>query len=512
MAGGGNFGGEGGVNKTDISRSAAARSIAALSRNDEVGVLAFNTGQRWVIDLQQLPAEEVVREGLGRLTPAGGTDVREPLTTAAEALRTSKARLKHIILFTDGFTAEGALAGLVDQAAGLFEEGITVSVLGTGEGASEELAAVAEAGGGRFYPGRDLHEIPQIMQEETVLASRDFVNEGEFLPEVTSGAAPVAGLTSSPPLFGYVATTAKPTARTLARIGPDGDPLLATWQAGLGRATAWTSDASARWSQAWAGWEGYVPFWSTAVKDTFPQGDGAGGVRAQVDGEVLRITVEGSEAWPDGATAVARVAGPDRQGDEVRLERTSATEFSAEVPAVAAGSYGVGVAVTEADASLFSSATVATQSYSPEYRLGPARPEALTELSAITGGRGEITPEQAFDPAELPPGRGVVPLAGWLLLVAALAWPVAVALSRLALSGSTATLRRGVDRGLRSVRRRLPTLPARPGRERPVRPPAPPVSPPSSDHEPRPSAPPATVGRLLERKREGRPPGAAPPP
>ncbi|MGI8758775.1 MAG: VWA domain-containing protein, partial [Acidimicrobiales bacterium] len=299
MAGGGNFGGEGGVNKTDISRSAAARSIAALSRNDEVGVLAFNTEQRWMIDLQQLPAEDVVREGLGRLTPAGGTDVREPLTTAAEALRGSKARLKHIILFTDGFTAEGALAGLVDQAAGLFDEGITVSVLGTGEGASRELAAVAEAGGGRFYPGRDLHEIPQIMQEETVLASRDFVNEGEFLPEVTSGAAPVAGLTSSPPLFGYVATTAKPTARTLARIGPDGDPLLATWQAGLGRATAWTSDASARWSQAWAGWEGYVPFWSTAVKDTFPQGDGAGGVRAQVNGEVLRITVEGAEAWPD---------------------------------------------------------------------------------------------------------------------------------------------------------------------------------------------------------------------
>ncbi len=523
MAVGGNFGGEGGVNKTDISRSAAARSIAALSRNDEVGVLAFNTEERWMIDLQQLPAEDVVREGLGRLSPAGGTDVREPLMTAAEALRASKAKLKHIILFTDGFTAQGALDGLVDQAAGLYEEGITVSVLGTGEGSSRELEAVAEAGGGRFYPGRDLHEIPQIMQEETVLASRDFVNEGEFLPAVTSTAAPVAGLTSSPPLFGYVATTAKPTARTLARIGPDADPLLASWQAGLGRATAWTSDASARWSQAWAGWEGYVPFWSTTVKDTFPRGDGEGGVSARVEGEVLRVSVEGAEAWPDGATATARVAGPDRQGAEVRLERTSATEFSAEVPAVAAGSYGVGVAVSGPGAAagggpggaatLFASATVATQSYSPEYQLGPARPEALLELSAATGGRGEIAPAQAFDPADLPVGRGTVPLAGWLLLAAALAWPVAVALSRLALSGSTVTLRRRVRRGVGTLARRLPSLPARPGRERPTSPrdrqlPPPPATAPER-RAPAP-APPATVGRLLERKREGRAPPEPP--
>ena len=35
----------GGVNKTDIARAAAARAIEALSADDEVGVLAFNTEQ-----------------------------------------------------------------------------------------------------------------------------------------------------------------------------------------------------------------------------------------------------------------------------------------------------------------------------------------------------------------------------------------------------------------------------------------------------------------------------------
>ena len=508
LAGGGNmaFGrAEGGVNKTDISRAAAARTIEALSATDEIGVLAFNTEQRWILDLQQLPSEEVVREGLGRLRPEGGTKLTDSLTTSAAALRKSDASLKHIILFTDGFTAEGALEDLVTQAGALREEGITVSVLATGEGSSLQLEDVAEAGGGRFYPGRDLAQVPQIMQEESMLASRSFVNEGEFRPEVVGGGAAVDALRASPPLFGFIATTAKPAARTLLRIGADRDPLLVTWQAGLGKATAWTSDAAHAWSQAWAGWDGYVPFWTATVKDTFATGDGAGAVQARLDGDRLRITVEQEGAWPDGSTAVARIAGPGRAGEEIRLERLSSTTFGAEVAATDAGAYAVGTSVTgPGGEALLSGATVATQSYSPEYRLGPAEPDVLAELSALTSGRGEIEPAQAFDPADLVAGRGRIPLAGWLLLAAALLWPVAVALSRVPLTTAVPIVRRGAA----AARRVVPHLPARPGREGPsaARPattaPRPPPTPAAG--APDPVAPPTTVGRLLDRKREGR--------
>ena len=219
----------GGIDKTDISRAGAARAIEALSERDEIGVLAIDTSESWVIDLQQLPAEDVVTSGLRSLHPTGdGTDLTRSLTTAATALRESNASLKHIILFTDGFTDPGALTALADQAAGLLEEGITVSVLATGEGSAAELGAIAEAGGGRFYPGRNLEEIPQIMHQEATIASRDFVNEGEFLPTVTSSAEVVAGLDATPPLGGYVAATTKPQATTHLQIGPDQNPLLAS--------------------------------------------------------------------------------------------------------------------------------------------------------------------------------------------------------------------------------------------------------------------------------------------
>ncbi len=335
----------GGITKTDIARSAAARTIEAMGPNDEIGVLAFNTEHRWLIDLQKLPSEEVVRKGLGKLSPAGGTNLRTPLGEAADALRKSKAQLKHIILFTDGFTDPGSLSGLAEEAATLLnDEGITTSVLATGEGSARELREVAEAGGGRFYPGRDLDRIPQIMMEEAIMASRDFINEGEFLPKVVSSTGPVANMTSSPPLLGFVATTAKPTARTLLRIGDDDDPLLVSWQAGLGNVTSWTSDGGQRWAQTWSGWNQNVEFWSGVIKDTFPEStSGAGSARARVNGDQLEITVEGSEVWPDGATATARVAGPDRTSNEVSLDRVSGTTFAADVATSDPGIYAVGV-------------------------------------------------------------------------------------------------------------------------------------------------------------------------
>ncbi len=203
------------------------------------------------------------------------------------------------------------------------------------------------------------------------------------------------------------------------------------------------------------------------VKDTFPAAGASGaGVRAELADGRLRVTAESASPWPDGATAVARVAGPGGTSQELTLDRTSATAFVGEIPATAAGSYGVGVVVNGAGGPLLSASTVAVQSYSAEYSLGAADPALLDRVSELSGGRGAIEAAAAFDVAELPAGRGRIPLAGWMLLAAALLWPVAVALSRVALHGSgVAAVRTGRRRVADAVRARLP---ARPGHERPA--------------------------------------------
>ena len=481
IAGGGNRA-EGGVNKTDISRSAAARSIAALSAGDQVGVLAFNTEHRWIIDLQKLPAEDVIRKGLEGLVPAGNTDLSTPLLDAGEKLRKAKATLKHIILFTDGFTSTGSLAGLEGQAGRLAAEGITVSVVATGEGSAAELGKVAAAGRGRFYPGTDLLEIPQIMTQETVLVARNFVNEGSFVPEVTAAAAPVRAIRAAPPLLGYVATTAKSTAETWLRVGPERDPLLASWRAGLGRVTAWTSDASARWSQGWARWDGYAAFWAGVVRNAFPLSEGAT-VRAEVRAGRLQVRVDGEGDWPDGASGSVRVTGPDGVARVVPLERTGAGTLAAEIDASQPGTYSLGAQVFAAGGDPLTQATgLATRSYAAEYEPGRADARGLLRVSALTKGRGSIEAADAFDPTGLRSGATRWHLAGLLLVLAVLLWPFDVAVRRLSLrrAGLAAKLApTAIEQRLAGLRRRMrERADLVPAASRPASPQASPIEPP----------------------------------
>ena len=496
----------GGVNKTEIARAGAARAIANLNSNDEVGVLAVDTSERWLIDLQQLPAEDVINAGLSEAVPSGNTDLSNTLPTAADALLESNAALKHIILFTDGFTSDASLRAMERQAEEIRADGITISVVATGEGAANELAAVAEAGGGRFYPGRDLTRIPEILVQESILASRNFINEGEFLPVVTDTSPIVDGLTESPALLGFTATTSKPTARTLLRIGPEQDPLLATWQVGLGRSTSWTSDVNSRWSQFWVDWAGYSDFWSTVVRDTFPV-TSSGSVRTIVDGDTLTVR---AEAEPGAGRVNAQVTSPDGSTTEVRLREVSPGVFEGTTTADGAGTYAVGVAGADGDAAI--GAALASVSYAAEYRPGDADEALLARLSTASGGRGAIAASDAFDPEGLVAGSRSVSLAAWFLWAGVIAWLLAVVFSRLWLSGRREALaapevssRERTHRPRRERRgpRRehsekvaatsstdTSTTAATP--EPPPQPPSPPTPPPASS---------ATVQELLEARR-----------
>ena len=422
----------GGVNKTDLSRSAAARAIEALRPNDEVGILSLKGEPKWVVDLAPLPPQEVTDSALRALRPDGATDLSASLVTAAEALRGSKAALRHILLFTDGFSPPGTLTALASQAGELRREGITVSVVATGEGADmATLEAIATAGGGRFYPGKNLLQVPDIIVDETMVATREFIKEGEFVPRVNSASPMVANLIETPPLLGYVATTAKPTATTHLRIGDLGDPLLASWQAGLGTVAVWTSDSGARWSQTWTDWEGFVPFWTTILRESFPV-NGDGTLRSEVVDGQLRVAVESVAAWPDGVGGTVRVGGPDGVSIDARLERVSPTRFEALVPASEVGTYGVAATLTGPGGTILESVTTATRSYGAEYLPGPADAEGLARLAVAGGGVVNPEPASAFAPQGLAPGVRHVSLRPWLLLAAALLWPLAVALSRLA--------------------------------------------------------------------------------
>jgi hypothetical protein len=70
---------------------------------------------------------------------------------------------------------------------------------------------------------------------------------------------------NAPYLRGYVSTKAKPGSETLL-TSDYGEPILAIWRVGLGKAAAFTSDVKNRWAVEWLRWPGYTQFWSQLVR------------------------------------------------------------------------------------------------------------------------------------------------------------------------------------------------------------------------------------------------------
>jgi Mg-chelatase subunit ChlD len=423
-------GGAGGVSKIDISKSAALQAFRTLTEHDEIGVLAFDTGSSWVLDLQPLPDEATIREGLERLQPGGGTDIVQAVNASVEGLRETDAALKHIVLITDGLDFNN----LTPSGQYVKDQGMTLSIIAIGDETGLELPAMANAAGGRYYQGRDLSQIPEILIEEVQIASRRYVNEGEFYPTVASASASTSDLRATPPLLGYIGTSPKPSASVLLAIGEYDDPLLATWRTGLGVVSSWTSDAKGRWARNWVSWEGFADFWSSVVRETIPASAAPGySARALPTDEGLEIIVESEDRLPEGTEARARVVDPFGRVERIDLSRTGVNSFAGTLISEEVGAYLVGVEVEAEGRSLYRDTVGAIRSYSAEYRPSSVDSTLLGEVAIAGGGSFAISPTESFDPAA---GRGTrsIEITWWLMLLAALLLPFDVALRRVLLS------------------------------------------------------------------------------
>jgi uncharacterized membrane protein len=421
-----------GFPKTDIAALGAELAIEALSDQDRVGVLAFSSGFDWVIPLAQRPDPATVSDALGGLLAGGDTEIAVALEEALAQLADAPEQLRHIVLFTDGWDPNDA--NLVPIARRIADAGVTLSVLGTGEGSGATLRRMAQVGGGRFYPGTDLEAVPEVFVEETLTVARNLANEGSFLPALGAPSPATENLAAAPPLLGYVLTKAKGTASVALEIG-EGDPLLASWQRGLGRVTAWTSDATSRWSAAWVDWDGYVEFWGAVVGDVLPS-DQEPPPQVVVDDGAIVVALERDDLT-DQSQAIARITSPDGTTTAVPLTRTGPDRFVGEVTATSPGAYAVAVTVEDGVGGSVTTSSGAVSSFEQEFAFREPDPSLAEAIATATGGRVDPSPEETFEPA---PTRGSAERSLWPILVGiALAlFMIDVALRRLVLTAGDA--------------------------------------------------------------------------
>ncbi len=279
--------------KIEVCKSAAIATTELLSPKDYIGVFAFDSQAHVVVPMSKVTSSSSIANQISVVGSGGGTNIYPAMEVAREALGKVKAKIKHMIVLTDGQTSGQGYQALASQCQA---EGITISTVAVGAGAQIGLLqTIAAAGGGQNYVTMDPADITRIFTQDTMVHTGRMIREEAFEPQMVENHPMLKGWdpAKAPPLLGYVKTNRKATSQ-IPLVTDLGDPLLAHWRFGLGKVTAFTSDCKSRWAALWvADWDGYSQMWAQILLETArpPQGRHMD-LRLNHDGDSVTITAD----------------------------------------------------------------------------------------------------------------------------------------------------------------------------------------------------------------------------
>ena len=405
-----------------------------LGAGDRLGVMHVDTAVKWTIALGEIKDREAMAKTVrGVDVGGGGIYVDLSLQTGYAALAKETVQLKHLLLFADGSDAEER-ARAFTLVSGAKARGITTSVVALGKGPDvADLERMSKLGDGRFYLIEDATRLPAVFAQETVLAARSAINEVPFRPAVATQTPVLRGidLGQAPNLTGYVVTIPKGRAQ-VALTGPEGDPLLASWSIGVGRAAVFTSDFKDRWGQAWTGWSGAERLFGQLGRDLARHADDPH-VRLEADTTGGELRLRASVTYERGRSEslrrlVAKVTAPDGSSSSIPLDAVGAGLYSATVPASRPGAY-VASLVDEQSQKL-EATTGAVLALGDELRPTGTDRGLLKRIAEQSGGKQRDTLAGIFLDRDAE-RFAYTSLAPWLLCIAAFGLLLAVSARRL---------------------------------------------------------------------------------
>ncbi|MEZ4226905.1 MAG: VWA domain-containing protein [Polyangiaceae bacterium] len=381
--------------KLELANEAAVRSAELLGASDRLGVMHVDTAVTWTVPLGPMTDKAKVAKAIRSVGPGGGgIYVDLSLRSGYAELQKEKVNLKHLLLFSDGSDAEerSDAFALVSSAK---SRGITTSVVALGRGSDvPALERMSQLGDGRFYLVEDASRLPAIFAQETILAARSSINETPFRASVRTPGAALRGVDMSraPELLGYVVTIPKGRAQ-IHLTGPEGDPVLATWSVGIGRAAAFTSDFKDRWGVKWTTWSDGPRLFAQLARDVTRSGDDPR-VRLEADasgGELhVRATVVDDDGRAESFRRLSvRIGGPDGFKRDVPLEATGAGAYTATIPLSRPGAY-VATALDDVKGSALAT-TGAVLTAGEELRPTGTDRAMLSRIAEVTGGKTRDT-------------------------------------------------------------------------------------------------------------------------
>ncbi|MFZ4507624.1 MAG: VWA domain-containing protein [Fimbriimonas sp.] len=428
---------EDGFPKIRLAAKAAEETVKLMSPMDRVGVGGSTDGIALVAPMQNLTDKGKVIAEIQKLSIAGGGIYIGPTVIEAEQiLRKETTKVRHFILLADGGDSTDWRDSF-SRTLAMRADKITTTVVAIGDGKDvPELRKLAALGGGRFYLAKKAAQLPAIFTRDAAIMSRSAIEEGAFIPKLNLSDEILQGAASDgvPPLMAYCLTDSRPLSRIGMRTGKD-DPLLATWQFGLGTSLAFMSDAQPRWASRWVGWPGFDTFWSQAARSISrraTKNEYQVAVKPEGGRGKLEVKAYDKLGNPLAQTdAKVRVALPDGKSEEVVLSQTAPGQFSGSFEASQLGSYIVSVAESEGVGERVSVSGFSIP-YPPEYRSVRMNRPLLEQVAEKTGGKLLEKPGEATRPV-VRPGESISELWMQFIFAAALLLPFDIAVRRVAL-------------------------------------------------------------------------------
>lgn len=391
--------GSGGLSKVDIAKEAAARVLDSLRPSrDEIGVIAFDDTVYNVVPRKKIEDPERIRDEIGTIRAGGGTSILPALEEGYNELKKSNAKIKHIILLTDGQAERTGYEELIKK---LNEEYITVSTVAVGQSSDKELLeSIAKQAKGRFYFTDEFSNIPAIFAKETFMASKSYINNRTFTPNILDNHPILQGVGDNglPKLSGYIGASPKSSSRVLLSSDEE-DPILTVWQYGLGKTAAWNSDINGKWSANYIDWDKNLRFWQNIINWTIERNNNENcSVEAVFEGGKGIISFSEKAAVEELQT-IAKITGPNMESKEIKLYPTAPGKYSVSFDAEETGSYMISV-IQSRDGEVINAATTGLPvQYSPEYSLeseNSGGSSTIDKLISLTDGCYINTPEDVY--------------------------------------------------------------------------------------------------------------------
>ncbi|HYP05382.1 MAG TPA: VWA domain-containing protein [Bryobacteraceae bacterium] len=381
--------------KMELARISAIGVIDNLRPTDNVGVLIFDNSNQWAVPIRKAEDKTLIKRLIAGVTPDGGTQIAPALSEAYRRIQTSSATYRHVVLLTDGISEEGDSMSVAKDALG---KKITISTVGLGQDVNRAyLEKIASTAKGRSYFLTDPAGLEQILIKDVLEHTGSTAVEKAITPSIAKQSPVLEGvpMAQAPALNGYVRFISKPGADTVLTVDIKQDPLFTVWQAGLGRAAVFASDAKSRWAEKWVAWNGFDRFWVNVFRNLLPHAQ-PGETTTSYEPASGNLIVDyklAPQAGDPGKVPDIFVFGPQDYKQPMPVRKVAEGQYRGTVPIGAVQGL---FRIRPVEESRF---FPETGFYRPEEELtqyGSNEP-LLKQVSAFTGGRFQPSPSRVFD-------------------------------------------------------------------------------------------------------------------